>query len=122
MRPLIAMVAVLIALSVFGCSEPKRPTEVPALAVRVDSAKTWYWKGCEALAGGVVRCTIWNAGGTVLVDEAYVLRDSGLAPAAGNLRLLEAPCSGPYEVCLVNRQILVPESMFERMRSSRQRN
>ena len=113
----VGVCATAVALTLLSCSDSKRPDGVPSSAVRVESAKTFYWKACEALAGGKVHCTIWNGGGTVLMNENFVPQDGGPTPT--DLHVLERPCASPYSVCLADGPILVPESMFDRMRMLR---
>jgi len=100
-----------------GCSQPQRPTGIGPAALWVESAKTGYWKVCSATERAGVHCTIWNKGGTVLMDEDFLPLDGGRAPISDDLAISDGACIGPYEVCLKNGRILVPESMFERMKA-----
>jgi hypothetical protein len=48
------------------------------------------------------------------MDERYLPLDGGAQPASDQLLISDRPSTGPYEVCLKNGRILVPQSMFER--------
>jgi len=48
------------------------------------------------------------------MDERYVPLDGGAQPASDQLIISDRPSTGPYDVCLKNGRILVPQSMFER--------
>lgn len=106
-------------LCCLACSRPKRPTEVPAAAVRVEGAKTGYWQICTVGGSAQLHCTVWNDGGTVLMDETYLPLDEGPAPQNKELQIRpdEICKGGPYQVCLINGRILLPQSMFERLKA-----
>jgi hypothetical protein len=105
-------------LCCLGCSQPKRPTEVNSTAVWAESAKTGFWQVCTTTEEGGIHCTIWNKGGTVLLDERFLPLDGGPAPKSSDLRLRGGgPCTGPYQVCLANGRILLPQSMFEKLKA-----
>jgi hypothetical protein len=110
--------ALLVAMAVccLGCSEHKRPSGVALAAVRVEGAKTGYWQVCNTEVGQV-RCTIWNDGGTVLKSEPFLPLDEGPALQRAELQIRASEiCIGPYEVCLSNGRILLPESQFEELK------
>ena len=109
---------IVAMLCCVGCSPPMRPSGVAPAAVWVESAKTGYWQVCGTTEQREVHCTIWNKLGTVLLDETFLPLDGGSAPVEGELRLRESgPCTGSYQVCLTNGRILLPQSMFERMKT-----
>jgi hypothetical protein len=104
-------------LCLFGCSEPKRPTGVTPGATRVEGAKTGYWQTCSIGQGPRVHCTVWNDAGTVLKDETYLPLDEGPTPQEADLQIRAGEiCSGPYQVCLTNGRILLPESQFDQLK------
>jgi hypothetical protein len=116
MKPLATAIGVILCL--FGCSQPKRPLAVAMGAVRVEGAKTGYWQICSLGQNAVVHCTVWNDGGKVLKDENYLPLDEGPAPHDGDLQIRGREiCSGPYQVCLTNGRILLPESQFEQIKT-----
>ncbi len=87
-------------------------------AAWVESAKTGFWQDCSLNTENGVHCTIWNKGGTVLMDEPFLPLDDGPSPILSDLHLRSGgACTGPYQVCLVNGRVLVPQSMFERMKA-----
>jgi len=98
-----------------GCSDPPRPHGVAAGATWVESAKTGYWERCEVTDTKAVHCTIWNAGGMVLMDEPYLPLDGGPPPSAKDLRLRKTAAG--YGVRLANGRILAPQSQFQRMKA-----
>ena len=86
-------------------------------ATRVEGAKTGYWQICSMGEHARVHCTVWNDGGTVLKNEIYLPLDEGPAPQQADLQIRAREiCSGPYQVCLVNGRILLPESQFEQLK------
>jgi len=86
-------------------------------AVRVEGAKSGYWQLCSLGRSAEAHCTVWNDGGTILKDEAYLPLDEGPTPHEGELQIRKGEiCSGPYQVCLTNGRILLPESQFEQIK------
>jgi hypothetical protein len=115
MKRLAIIIGVILCL--YGCSQPKRPLAVAIGAVRVEGAKTGYWQICNLGQNAEVHCTVWNDAGSVLKDETYLPLDEGPAPHEGDLQIRKANiCSGPYQVCLANGRILLPESQFEQLK------
>jgi hypothetical protein len=109
-----------VILCFIGCSEPKRPVEATADATRVEGAKTGYWQICSSQRTRV-HCTVWNDSGTVLKDETYLPFDKGPTPQEADLKIRPGQIcsgrSGPYEVCLINGRILLPESQFDQIKN-----
>lgn len=103
----------LVAL--LGCSSPSRPPSVAADATWVETSKTGLWQQCEVTDTQTIHCTVWNAGGVVLMDEPYLPLDGGPPPSAKDLRLKKT--GGGYEVRLTNGRILAPQSLFQRMKA-----
>lgn len=106
------------ALWLLGCSSPTRPQVVPEGAIRIEGAKTGYWQICQPDASARVHCVVWNDAGTVLKNETYLPLDEGPAPSQNDLRIRggELCRGGPYQVCLANGRILLPESQFDQLR------
>ena len=108
------LVAVVCCL---GCSQPKRPIEVATSAVRVEGAKTGYWQICSIDEHGQVHCTIWNDAGTIQKDETFLPLDEGPRPQKAELQIRPGEiCTGPYQVCLTNGRILLPQSQFQQLK------
>lgn len=108
---------IVVLLCFFGCSEPRRPSAVPPEATRVEGAKTGYWQICRVGQQDQIRCTVWNEAGTVLKDEVYRPLDGGPGLQEGELNIRTGEiCSGPYQVCLTNGRILLPESQFDQLK------
>jgi hypothetical protein len=104
-------------LCCLGCSEPDRPLAVTPGAVRIEGAKTGYWQICGIGQDARVHCKVWNDAAVVLKDEIYLSLDEGAAPQEADLRIRPGDiCSGPYQVCLTNGRILLPESQFEQLK------
>jgi hypothetical protein len=51
------------------------------------------------------------------MDERFLPLDGGPAPINDDLAISDGACTGPYEVCLKNGRMLLPQSMFERMKA-----
>jgi hypothetical protein len=112
-----------VLLSLFGCSEPNRPPGVTPGAVRIDGAKTYYWQLCRTGQGVQIHCTVWNGDATILKDETYLPLDEGPTPKEADLAIRPAKiCSGPYQVCLTNGRVLLPESQFEQLKNFMKRD
>ena len=88
-------------------------------AIRVEGAKTGYWQICRLDSEGRVHCTVWNDAGKVLKDETYLPLDEGPPPPESDLRIRGGKvCSGgPYQVCLTNGRIMLPESQFDQLKT-----
>ena len=88
-------------------------------AVRVEGAKTGYWQLCRLDANRRVHCTVWNDAGKVLKDETYLPLDEGPAPTENDLRIRggEVCSGGPYQVCLTNGRVMLPESQFDQLKT-----
>ncbi len=113
----VLLFSVLLACS--ACSPPTLPTGVAADSAWVESVKGGYWQRCEVSSPDGVRCTIWNAKGIVLVDEAFRPIDGGPLPTAAMLAHLRTggPCTGAYQVCLSDGRILLPISRYDEMKA-----
>lgn len=112
-----ALGLIIVLLCTAACSPPRRPGAVPTDAVYVEYAKVGCWQKCKRAGQGPVNCTIWNQAGLVLQDQTFLPVDDGPLPTETDLRLRNSgSCTGVYQVCLANGRILVPESLFDRMR------
>ncbi len=108
----------VVGLCCLSCSVPERPREVASDAVRVEGSKTGYWQTCKPAEQSRVHCTVWNDSGTVLKDESYFPLDEGPLPMSSELKIRPGKiCSGPYQVCLSNGRVLLPESQFEQLKA-----
>ncbi len=101
-----------------GCSPPTRPANVSEGAVLVEGAKTGWWQICALNDSEEIHCTIWNEDGTILQNQRFVPLDGGPTPQKEELQLRDGgTCTEPYEPCLKNERILVPESMFQHIKT-----
>ena len=122
MRTKIRWLVVLALLAAcFACScgsKVVRPANVPADAVFVLGAKVGWWQECTASVGGQpVHCRIWNQGGLILEDEAFLPYDGGAPPKAQDLKIdPNPPFSGPDRIYLTNGRILLPESRYNELK------
>ena len=117
-RPAAWVIVVICGLSQMSCVEPNRPAGVAQEATFVETAKTGSWQVCRATPSRVIHCTIWNRVGTVLLDETFKPVDGASSPVEDDLRVRSSgACTGGYQVCLKNGRILVPLSMFDRMKA-----
>ncbi len=110
-----------IAVWMVGCSakqEADRPANVTQGAAFVRGAKVGWWQHCRTGSESEkTQCTIWNAGGQVLYEGAFVPYDEGPNPTATDLEIPTDPkYPGPDRVCLRNGRILIPESEFDRLK------
>lgn len=109
----------LATILLVNCGSPRRPPNVPAQATWVEGAKTGWWQRCINTERQTTRCTVWNEGGEVLLDEPFLPIDGGPAPSTESLVLRgRGPGTGVYQVCLANGPILVPQSRFSELKES----
>lgn len=108
-----------IALWLAACSRPQLPHGVPESAAWVEGSKTGYWQWCQMGADNSIRCTIWNAGGIVLLGESFRPMDGGPLPTSQDLAKLRTsgPGTGPYQICLSDGRILLPDSRFDELKA-----
>ena len=113
-----AGVAAIIVFLACGCArdkQPVRPSNVAVDAVAIHGSKTVWWQQCTILdADASTRCRIWNAGGLVLYDEAFLPYDEQTPLTKGDLTIAVEPTfPGPDRIWLANGRVLLPQSRFK---------
>jgi hypothetical protein len=118
---LISVCSVALALSglfLSGC-RPGRPQGVPSDTTYVDGGKTNWWQRCEYDSKkNEDRCQIFNEGGKLIYDEAFLPYDEQKVALSSELKIDgSASLAGPSIICLKNGRILLPKSKFASQKS-----
>jgi hypothetical protein len=70
-----------------SCGSPPRPAAVPADSTWVEGGEAGWWQRCNNTDVNTTHCTVWNRGGEILLDEAFLPMDGGPKPSSESLKL-----------------------------------
>ena len=106
----VSPLGILLLLLVSGaCSPfpdlPPRPANVPPDAIRLGGAKASWWVTCAVKSDANV-CQVFNSGGLLLIDDAFLPLDGGSPVSTRDLRI-NVRESQIGSLCLENGRVLV---------------
>jgi len=114
---LLGITFLALGFPLVGC-EPARPNNIPQDSVLVTGADEHWWERCSYdQKENLDHCQIFNAGGDVIWNEAFLPYDGGKAANETDLMIdSNARLKSWQFVCLKNGRILLPKSQFEKFK------